>query len=395
MKKTGKLEIYRNSFLEKEELDRYAQFNGNGLFKLLLTKYAQGFGVVNTSPEQSDNYSFKLSKGSTSGSVSIPYESYAIDKSGNLLRQDSTDNIYIADSSGTVLSDQWVWVKINHTYNKEEDGVISIDNNGNLSGINTKFTEVLRGGSSGFPTYIKFPNSTFNDKLYEVSSVISDIFAILQGDFVAESDLKYVVYGTFALGKTSDALKSGGLYSYDSANISFVPETILNYPPTGSLIDGEEFFIARVYFDSSTNDITIEDKRAFTYISPSTGIEEVFNYYYRLNSGLTGLEDTGWIDCENPNNISNFNVKARQIGKTVNILGDVTSVWGDTNDLFIINKGIAKCPYNTGIYVMTEDSEEGNKIVSIRSKSDGLTWETVGTGTKSKQILINITYNIS
>lgn len=394
MKKTGKLEIYRNSFLEKEELDRYVQFNENGLFKLLLTKYAQGFGVVNTNPEQSDNDSFKVSRGSNSGTVSIPKESYAIDNTGNLLRQDSIDNILISDESGEILSDQWVWVKINHVYDKQEEGTVSIDSNGNMSGNNTKFTEVLRGGSSGFPTYIKFQNSTFNNKLYEVSTVLSDIFAILQGDFVEEGNLKYVVYGTFALGKTSDALKSGGLYSYDSANISFVPETILNYPPTESLVEGEEFFIARVYFNSATNEVSIQDKRSFTYVDPDTGIEEVFNYYYRMNSGLTGLEDSGWLDCENPNNISNFNVKARQIGKTVNILGDVTSVWNETSDLFIMNKGIAKCPYNTGIYVMTEDETEGNKIVTIKAKNDGLTWEIIGSSTKPKQILINITYNI-
>lgn len=391
MEKSGKLEIYRNTFLEKEELDRFTEFNSNGLLKLLLTKYAKGFGIINTNPEASDNDSFKVSKGTDVGTISIAADSYAINNKGDLIRRTPIDNIEILDSSNAKIIDEWVWVKIKHVYDKFEEGILSVDINGNVSGTGTKFTDVLRGGASGFPTYIKFINSTVNNGLYEVSTVINDISAILSGDFTPESNLKYVVYGTFALGKSQDALSSEGIYSYDSTEISFVKENVDKYPPKESLVDGEEFFIARARYDSSTNAVTIQDKRAFIFTDTDSK-EEVFNYYYKLNSGLTGLSDTGWLDCINPSNLPNFNIKVRQIGKMVNILGDMTSIWKGTSDLFSVPSIVAKTPQKTGIYSLLDDGSVGLKSVTLSSKSDGKTWETIGSMSNSSSLLINITY---
>lgn len=83
----------------------------------------------------------------------------------------------------------------------EEEGTISIDASGNLTGTGTKFTECLRG-EPFHPMRIKFTNSTYNFQELYIDSVTSDTAATIKmiGGVTPESGLKYKVVGSFTPG---------------------------------------------------------------------------------------------------------------------------------------------------------------------------------------------------
>jgi len=96
----------------------------------------------------------------------------------------------------------WYWIKIAHQFINEEVGTVSIDVNGNLTGIDTKFTEVLRGAPN-FPSKIRLLDASYNLLDYEIVEVIDDTTVLLAGvasSFTAESTLTYALLGTFTPG---------------------------------------------------------------------------------------------------------------------------------------------------------------------------------------------------
>lgn len=307
MKRGGNINLYRNSFLEKEELDRLFQFGQNDMSKLLYTINAQSFGVVISTLGQGFENSFKVQAGTNAGTIKIAQESYAINKEGGILYQDVIDNYPIKDVNGQSIQDEWAWVKIEKKFEKHEVGFVSIDADGNVSGINTKFTEVFRGQGSGFPAYISLFKQgdngeltpSINNGIYEVNDVIGDNSMILSGRFVPESNLRVVCMGSFALGEEASALQAGGLYNYDGTKISFVKEVFPDYPPTVSLDDGMSFFIARVKYNSATAITDVEDKRKFQATNPTTGFAETFDFYYKLNFGDILVNNKADVDGGN------------------------------------------------------------------------------------------------
>lgn len=307
MERGGNINLYRNSFLEKEELDRLFQFGQNDMSKLLYTINAQSFGVVISTLGQGFENSFKVQAGTNAGTIKIAQESYAINKGGGILYQDVIDNYPIKDVNGQSIQDEWAWVKIEKKFEKHEVGFVSIDADGNVSGINTKFTEVFRGQGSGFPAYISLFKQEDNGELtpstnngiYEVNDVIGDNSMILNGRFVPESNLRVVCMGSFTLGEEASALQAGGLYNYDGTKISFVKEVFPDYPPTASLDDGMSFFIARVRYNSATAITDVEDKRKFQATNPTTGFAETFDFYYKLNFGDILVNNKADVDGGN------------------------------------------------------------------------------------------------
>ena len=268
--KSGKLNIYRRDIhLEKEEIDRMLTFIDNDVAKFLFVTNALKFGIIKL--DKVDDPSFKVQAGTNSNSIKLLGSTtrggnYAIDKVGNLIFLPPKDNIEVPTIG------EHYWVKISHKYDIVEDGTISVDLNGNVSGSSTIFTDVLRGQSSGFPVFVKlytensdgtYSVSENNPSVYEVVQVVSDGVAILGGDFTAESNLKYVVLGCYAIGSPIYDNEEDGLYLYDSCKVELVKELISETEPTS--VEGEEFFIARVLAVPGTGNIEIQDKRSSKY----------------------------------------------------------------------------------------------------------------------------------
>lgn len=335
----SKLNINRNIFLEKEELLRFQQFVGlDSLSNQVLIDNTTKWGIVRTSFDA--NYvDFKVEVGGNLGTIKIANLSKAVDKNKNLIKQIPIDNFAVTNDS------LWYWVKISHNYNYIEEGQCSVNTNGSVTGVNTKFLEVLRGQSTEVPVKIKFYKSggVTNNQIYEIASVTNDTGLVLVGSsFVSESGLNYIVVGSTPIGEVLTNEQKVGLYWYDSCNLELILEESTDVAPVTNYAPEEDFYIARVRNVAGT--VTIQDKRGDQYLTFNVeGVADKLDKYLNLsdltntaaaraNLGVsTSAEieaaffaDSGWqVMTRNSSVISatGFDVKIRRIGKNICITG--------------------------------------------------------------------------
>ena len=281
----GILNIYRDNFLEKEELVRLMSFIRDNPALFLFVSNAQSFGIVQQGASLTLDPAFKIQVGTNANTIKLGTGSYALDRNGNLIYQRAFDNLPIP------TDDTWYWVKISHRYDNYEQGFVNLAADGTLSGVGTTFTDVLRGNSSGFPTKVKFYiqdedgslTPANNSGIYEITSVAGDNTAIVSGSFVAEDNLRYVVLGAFSARTSIGSITSQGIYSYDSCNVEFIEEETTDTPPTTDFVTGEDFYVARIKSDGAT--VSVEDKRV--------------SYYFRLNFGDIIVSNKANINASN------------------------------------------------------------------------------------------------
>jgi hypothetical protein len=282
----GQLNIYRDSFLEKEELDRLMSFIKDNPALFLFISSTQSFGIVQQGLSLAVDPAFKVEVGTNSNSVKIITDSYALDKNGNLMYLRAFDNLPLPTTDSA-----WYWMKISHRYDNYEPGFVDIAVDGTLSGVNTEFTDVLRGASSGFPVKLQFFTQAddgsltpaTNSGIYEVVSVADNTTAVIAGNLSAESNLRYVVLGAFSIKTSVAAITSTGIYSYDSCNVEFIAEEVTDTPPTTGYTVNEDFYIARVNSDGAL--VTVQDKRV--------------DYYFRINFGDIVVSNKANVDASN------------------------------------------------------------------------------------------------
>jgi hypothetical protein len=270
----GALNIYRDNFLEKEELDRLMSFIKDNPALFLFISSTQSFGIVQQGLSLAVDPAFKVEVGTNSNSLKIITDSYALDKNGNLMYLRAFDNLPLPTVDST-----WYWMKISHRYDNYEQGYVDIAVDGTLSGVGTMFTDVLRGASSGFPVKLQFFTQAddgsltpaTNSGIYEVVSVAADTTAIIAGNLSAETHLRYIVLGAFSIKTSVASITSTGIYSYDSCNVEFIAEEVTNTPPVTGYTAGEDFYIARVNSDGSL--VTVYDERSLQ------------SSYFRINFG--------------------------------------------------------------------------------------------------------------
>lgn len=246
-----------NLFLEKIEYNRFKKFIDDAGFRKALLANSVRFGLIDKQyflqdPLNVNTILNEFNNGLiTEGSnLTLDYNDIlAINSAGNFISFDAGNIEVLADNN-------WYWVKIRHQFISKEKGTLSIDANGNLTGTDTKFLEVLRG-QPNFPARIKFVNSLNNVQEYDVLEVIDDTNAILENaPFVAETDLEYIVIGTFTPGSVPLSTEKE-IFQYDSCLMTLEQETTLNTRPV--YVDGTDFFLARVKNDGTT--LVIQDKR--------------------------------------------------------------------------------------------------------------------------------------
>jgi hypothetical protein len=167
---------------------------------------------------------------------------FAIDNQRRIIEIKQSVNRTINDDN----TDYFVYIQSVQT--NEEEGLVSISETGQMTGVDTEFTQVLRGGIN-FNSKIKFTNAVANTGEYEVFSVTSDTVAQLTGaGFVIENDLKYKVRGTFSLGKVIDPAKKD-IFQYDKFEI--IISALSNLEVIGSV-----FLLAKVKVNGSLRTIT-------------------------------------------------------------------------------------------------------------------------------------------
>jgi hypothetical protein len=273
------VKITPNLFLHSAELNRLVKFLDTDGFRLLLTQQSASFGLVKTDPLTN----FRMESGTAQGTLRLKAPSFAVNSNGQVLTQASFDNLSVPSDG------QWYWVKIGYQSSPNEEGTVSVDNVGNLTGLDTRFTDVLRG-QPNFASVISFPDSAANTQRYEVVQVLSDAQAILAGGaiFQAEGNLKYKVVGTFNPDYVPP-VASQDIFQYDGCNLELVPELALNTAP--NKLAGLEFYLARVRYDGAA--VSIQDKR--TEFWTERGTAELTRLDRSLNP-LVGVEAIKWAD---------------------------------------------------------------------------------------------------
>ena len=240
-----------NLFLEKTELNKEKDFIDSLGWRKFLLANSLKFGLIKEQYFDDElNNAFTNGQITQGSSLSLDYAAiFGIDSNGDFIISDAGNLDSIADSA-------WYWLKIKYTTSNLEKGTVSIDVNGNLTGVGTDFLSSLRG-QPNFPTRISFPDSSLNTLEYDVLEVISDTVAVLDNQtFVNESTIKYSIIGTFTPACIPTE-NDKNIFVYDSCEISLVAETVFNTKPT--YVEGEEFFLARVKSTGSV--LTIQDKR--------------------------------------------------------------------------------------------------------------------------------------
>lgn len=268
----SRLKFSSNLFLEVNELQRFNKFLEEDGWKRAMKAISKNFGIV----ENASNSYFKVTARSGSNSVIVINAGIAFDSNMDAIVM--TDDLEL--SVGNTGSNRWVI--LSRAVTNEEQGTVSINSDGSLSGIGTEFTKVLRG-QPNFPVKVKF-NSTSNNGEYEVVSVTSDTSALLSGSFVNQSNIKYSVVGTFTPGfqPTED---NKMIYEYDSYNIEVVDSE------DRPAVSEDEFIIAMISFDASGSMNVSDERIRYMFNNPYTQSDESDN----STDPLVSLLSTGVV----------------------------------------------------------------------------------------------------
>jgi len=278
------LKINSNLFLGSAELNRLQKFLQDNVTNRELQE-AHSYGLYYN--ELTDpTFQNGLVEEASVGVIKIN-DVFAVDNSMRLIMRDETiDGVPCScdDTESTIPDDgNYYWIRARHKYNCNEVGTVEVTTDGKLLGVDTAFTEVLRGGRDG--SWIELVDSSLNPLAIQVANVVSDTEADLLGTINAESDLKYCVRGTFSA--TYDpSVDEKNIFQYDNCDLVIEEGSGVNgedEPIAGSLINGEaevygenSFFLARVKNTAGT--LEILDKRVDKYKDKANFLlTEIFN----------------------------------------------------------------------------------------------------------------------
>jgi hypothetical protein len=365
--RTGKLNIQKNIFLESEEVNKLQNFFLNSVPMFLFENSTEEYGII-ANPSLSGN-DFLIEAGTNVGTVKMNYESYAIDSQMRLMYGKVFDNFPVP------AKDQWYWLKLSYREYRLEEGTIDISADGSVSGTSTNFKSLLRGQIYKQPTKIRImsessngtvTSSTNNSGVYEVVSVSDDENMVLSGSFTAENNMKYIVVGAYTLGTTLDANQKSGLYIYDWAEYEMVAEINEDEAPTSpSGTKNEDYFwLARVWWDSSTDIVTVQDKR------------DSDNGYWKLDFGeiILNLDDKADTDAGNltSDNFKGFLSGLNKFRTTTITDADNLTTPGN----YIVNSDYLNIPLNEDgyieVYVDNSSGDIYQKYIGSISSGDEL-----------------------
>lgn len=331
----SKININRNLFLEREELIRFQDFLLNSPLSQVFLKNTTNFGIVQSNVDLTSDMNYKVQVGTNAGTVKLTVDSVALDKDGLIVKKSAEDNIAVTNDGS------YYYVVISHEYSNIEQGTLSINSDGQVTGTNTEFTKIVRGQSTEVPTKIKLISDN-NTSVYDVVDIDDDYNLILQGDsFTPESGIKYFIVGSIALSETVTEEHKQGLYFYDSCNLRLVQEVVSDTIP-GTLTDGKDFVLARVVNNAGT--VTIEDKRSdYIWEYFVKGVDDKLSATNDLSDlgdiptarrnlevitedevkDLLNVDSTGWKAMTGGSQIdtANFDIKVKRYGNFVNITG--------------------------------------------------------------------------
>ncbi len=306
-------------FIGKNELERFKLFLDKKGWRQHFTQKMLSPGIIKNPYTDS---SFQNGKVEVEDLVNFKIriqQLKAIDKNCELILLNDIKKISIP------FQDIWYWVKCSYISTNVEQGTFSIDTSGNLTGVSSELTKVLRGYPN-FQVRVKFANATLNTGEYDIIEVSSDTAAILQGDvFQSETDLQLQIVGTFTPGIVVPTLNKFP-FVYDSSTIELVEESTPNVAPTK--VAGVEFYLARVRArieGGSTYIIDIQDKRTEILLD-----NDVYKQIQILSNSITAIDQIRW---EN----SFSNKQSNNVRMSWGVRSSTWSVDTTLNEVFLSN----------------------------------------------------------
>lgn len=288
----NKINIHRNTFLEKEELNRMIGFlNDNPLIKGILSS-SVSYGLV--SPGGRPGAAFRVSESTTFGTVNIT-GGYVIDL--NLVGYKVDNQVDFPIPNDGV----YYWLKVGLAAHNWEPGYVQVDTSGKVSGT-VDFSGIVRG-QSNVATALRFVkedgSEPKNNAVYQVVDIINAKNLVLSSGypFQAESQLKVIILGSVPMGRRFTDEQLEGLYTYETYQLSLVPEPTIGIEPSK---EANEYFIARLRNNNGV--ITILDERTEFWSLGSGGGSE-----YILTITPTPADATVFINGVKKNSASGVN----------------------------------------------------------------------------------------
>lgn len=330
----SELHIASNLFLETQELNRLKKFLMDDGFRKDLRSATAKFGIIKDEATLGFE-SFRVIPGVTANTV-IVKPGIALDSNMNLIvLEQNSPEILIPNQTNKF----WIFVRYEQEY--REKGILSVNVDGTVTATGAEFTKVLRNKDSGFPVKIKFSNAVTNTGIYEVLDVVDDnniVLNVISGVLTSESDLNYIVIGSFTEGYVIPE-EDQGIYRYDGCQLNGLP---LDSPAplyVVESVEGEQpdklvssdIFIARVWRDEDTNELIIEDKRIELW---DTQCCYSFSNIPTLSSNskrIVGVESVKWLPQYAPRDFNEVNVG-----------------WGFRSSTYTVNSNIQKITLQDG-----------------------------------------------
>jgi len=251
----SRIKISPDLFLEVCELNKLQSFMKEDGYLKIIGAMVKSFGVV----RGVQNTYLKASK--KSGSLN------SITFNPGIAVNSKLNVISLSDSFDVAIPEDGFkhWFAAQYKTTNLEVGSVSVTMNGSLTGVGTKFTEVLRGGDN-FPNKVRL-SSSLNVNDYEVLKVISDTSAILSGSFAPEGNLGYYAVGTFTPG-VQPINDNELIYEYDSCDII---ELISGVEP---ILSEDQYFLAKTEYQNGV--LSVSDLRSLAifdrYAVPNSNV---------------------------------------------------------------------------------------------------------------------------
>lgn len=261
----SQINVNRNTFLEKEEVMNMQGFLQNSPLGRIIIAGTYAFGIVTNDPAKyAPNFvpvapgfkaatPFLTEPGTGIGTVKV-LPGLALNNLAQVISITGIeDNIAIPQDGF------FYWIKIAYDTKNYEDGLVSINQKGNVTGT-VNFAGKVRGQSGKTPVCIRFTKNdgsqAVNNKVYEIVQTIDGQNLILTSnvEFVPENNLRVIILGTLPLGGVFGAAQLAGLYTYDYFKITLIKELELEVPPVK---ENTEFYIARIVNNGGT--VTVDN----------------------------------------------------------------------------------------------------------------------------------------
>lgn len=279
-------------FVGRQELEHFQKSIKSKGYIESLSQLIRDYGIVKMPTLDPTFQYLRAIQGTAVDKVTIK-AGYAIDSNINTIAVESD----LIDHLTSPTDGLTRYVIIKYADKTIEEGTISVDANGTLTGTGTLFEEKLRG-LPNFPAKISFPGSAGNTGEYIVESVTDDLTAqlnIAAGIMVPESGLQYKVVGTFTPGI---AVPAGSKYPFISSGYEIRLDT------SSVIVAGEEFILGTYATNGVVSIVTDlresyilalnptqTDKASTT--NPLIGVESV-QHHYPFDNNDTNKIKVGW-----------------------------------------------------------------------------------------------------